>query len=147
LIKISGEAMKISTKGRYALKLLIYLANNFGKGPVLLKDISKATGIPLKYLEQLVIPLKNAGFVISKRGKSGGYLLICDPKKITLKDIVETMEGKINIVDCVKHPEVCTKSDKCYSHVLWSDINGKIENIFSNYTLYQICKWDLQNDF
>ena len=127
--------MKISTKGRYGLRLMIELAKNFNKGPMLLKEISKNQNISLKYLEQIIIPLKNSGLVISKRGKKGGYILSKSPEKINLNEIITALEGEINIVECIKFPEICSNSKECLSKKLWDEINTKIENILKSYTL------------
>ncbi len=127
--------MKISTKGRYGLRLMIELAKNFDKGPVLLKDIAKNQNISLKYLEQIIIPLKNSGLVISKRGKRGGYTLTKSPEKVSLSEIISVLEGEMNIVDCVKFPEICNNSKKCLSKKIWDEINMKIEDILKSHTL------------
>ena len=127
--------MKISTKGRYGLRLMIELAKNFNKGPVLLKDVANNQSISLKYLEQIIILLKNSGLVISKRGKKGGYILTRSPEEITLNEIINVLEGEMNIVDCVKFPEICDNSNSCLSKKIWDEINIKIENILKSHTL------------
>ncbi len=86
--------MKLSTKGRYGLRLMLDLASKYGNGQVFLKDIAKRIAVTDKYLWQIISQLKNAGLVISERGAKGGYSLSKDPSDITVKDIVLTLEGR-----------------------------------------------------
>ncbi|GMA59968.1 Rrf2 family transcriptional regulator [Alicyclobacillus fastidiosus] len=91
--------MKISTKGRYGLMLLVDLAQQGSDSPISLKSIAERQGLSEHYLEQLIAPLRNAGFVRSIRGAYGGYVLAKNPQDIIVKDIILTLEGPITIVD------------------------------------------------
>ena len=91
--------MKLSTKGRYGVTLMIDLGMNFGEGPVSLKSVAERQSLSEHYLEQLIAPLRNAGLVRSIRGAYGGYVLAKEPKDITVGDIIRVLEGPINIVD------------------------------------------------
>ena len=93
--------MKLSTRARYGVRLMLALAKNYGKEPVYLKDIAKQEDISEKYLSLLIMPLRRIGLVNSVRGAYGGYNLARDPKEITLKEIVVVLEGDCCLVDCV----------------------------------------------
>jgi len=130
--------MKLSTRSRYSTRLMLELALSYGKGPVLLKDISKSQEISLKYLAQLIIPLKIAGLLKSSRGAHGGYFLAKAPKDIKLNDIIAAIEGPINLVECVDNPEICNRSDFCTTKDIWTEISNKFSIILESYTLHQM---------
>lgn len=91
--------MKISTKGRYALRLMVDLAQHTNEGQVSLKDVAKRQNVSVKYLEQIASPLSKAGLIKSTRGPQGGYSLIKPAQKYTSREILEVVEGKISVVD------------------------------------------------
>lgn len=91
----------ISKKTKYGLKALGYLAANYGKGPILIAEIAEKKNIPIKFLESILLQLKNNNFLISKKGKGGGYMLASHPKKITLAAIFRIIEGPIAPLPCV----------------------------------------------
>src|SRR4030042_226312 len=130
--------MKLSTRSRYSTRLMLELALSYGKGPVLLKDISKSQEISLKYLGQLIIPLKIAGLIKSSRGAHGGYFLSRAPKDVKLIDIIAAVEGPLNLVECVDNPAICNRSDFCSTRDIWTEINNKLSIILESYTLQQI---------
>lgn len=134
--------MKISTRSRYGTRLMVYLAVNFGKGPIFLKDIADAENISLKYLSQIIIPIKAAGLVNAFRGAHGGYTLAKEPKDINIREIVEVLEGDLNIVDCVKNAQHhdCPRMAICVTRVLWDDVTKKIKDTLSGYTLEDLVK-------
>ncbi len=111
--------MKLSTRGRYGVRLMLDLALHYGDGPVLLKDISKRQGISQKYLWNLINPLKTAGFVKSHRGAHSGYILAKEPSEVSLKDIMRVLEGSLCLVDCVESPSVCERSPSCVARDVW----------------------------
>src|SRR5512137_2031028 len=94
-------SLQMSTRSRYGVRLMVALAVNWGGGTSLLRDIARQEGISEKYLGQIIIPLKTAGMVTSHRGAHGGYSLGRPPRDITVKDVVEAIEGKIAPVPCV----------------------------------------------
>ncbi|MDZ7838660.1 MAG: Rrf2 family transcriptional regulator [Actinomycetota bacterium] len=118
--------MKISTRGRYSTRLMLELASRHNQGPIFLKDISKAQDISLKYLSQLIIPLKIAGLVKSTRGAHGGYTLARKPENITLREIVEAVEGPIALVECINDPQLCYRYGECVSKEIWAEITQDI---------------------
>ena len=118
--------MKLSTRARYGVRLMVELALNYGKGPVFLKDIANGQNISEKYLSLIIIPLRGVGLVNSIRGAYGGYSLAKDPSQITMKEIVDVLEGDCSLVDCVKNPSACPRVPICASHDIWAIIGGKI---------------------
>ena len=102
--------MKISTKGRYALRLMMDLARCGDEGPVSLRDVSRRQGISDKYLEQIVTPLARTGLVRSVRGAGGGYLLTRKPEEYTVGEILRPLEGDLAPVECGTDPAFCQRS-------------------------------------
>jgi len=113
--------MKMSTKGRYGVRLMLDLALHNGEGPVLLKDIARRQGISEKYLWNLINPLKTVGLVQSIRGAHGGYKLAKKPSEISLKDIMRVLEGPLCLVDCVENPLTCERSPTCITRDVWCE--------------------------
>lgn len=132
--------MKLSTKGRYGVRLMIDLALHCGKGHVLLKDIAERQEISEKYLWQLIPPLKNAGLINSFRGAHGGYMLAKAPAHITLKDIVTTLEGSLSLAECVDHPSLCKRANTCASRDVWQEVSEKILEVLESFTLEEMMK-------
>ncbi len=127
--------MKLSTRARYGVRLMVALALSYGKGPVFLKDIAKGENISEKYLSLIIIPLRGIGLLNSSRGAYGGYSLARDPSQITMKEIVDVLEGDCSLVDCVKDPSTCPRVPICASHDIWAIIGGKISETLSSITL------------
>lgn len=127
--------MKLTTKGRYGLRLMLDLAAHEGQGAILLKDIAQRQNLSEKYLWSLIAPLKSAGFVRSLRGAKGGYMLAKTPAEITLKDIVAILEGNLCLVDCVYDNDFCVRREQCISHTIWCELSQKISDLFENITL------------
>jgi Rrf2 family protein len=131
--------MKLSTRSRYGLRLMLVLARNYGKGNTFLKEIAREEDISEKYLSLIIIPLKGVGLVNSVRGASGGYTLAREPSQITLKDIVDVLEGDC-LVDCLKDPKSCSRVSTCASHDIWAMLGGKISETLSGITLEQLVR-------
>ena len=130
--------MKISTKGRYGLRILIDLATHDPAKPRLVRDIAESQQISEKYISRLIIDLRRARLVRSVRGMKGGFFLARSPKEITLLDILETMEGTISIVDCVMAPEKCAHNNGCTARGIWLRLNDGIRELMRNITFEQI---------
>ena len=113
--------MKLSTRSRYGTRILVDLARHNDQGPVQIGEISKRQEISVKYLEQLIRPLKQADLVTSVRGPKGGHLLAKEPEKITLGQIVRLFEGQSELVECISNPEKCSMSDDCQVRLAWQD--------------------------
>lgn len=120
--------MKISTKGRYGLTIMIELARKYGEGPVSLKSIAQTHNLSEHYLEQLIAPLRNAGLVRSIRGAYGGYILAKEPSKITSGDVIRVLEGPITVVEGVEDEEPAKRE-------LWIRITDAIRDVLDNTTL------------
>ncbi|MGB9595771.1 MAG: RrF2 family transcriptional regulator [Candidatus Poribacteria bacterium] len=127
--------MRLSTKGRYGLRLMMELAKHYGKGPTLLKDIAQNQDISEKYLWQLINPLKIAKLINSSRGSHGGYMLAKHPSEINLDDIISVLEGKPSLVECIDNPSICERSAKCPARDIWSEVSSKISDLLRSITL------------
>ncbi|WP_394273696.1 RrF2 family transcriptional regulator [Butyricicoccus sp.] len=128
--------MKISTKGRYALRLMLDLALHDTGENIALKTIAKRQNISGKYLEQIIGILTKAGFVKSVRGSSGGYRLAKAPEEYTVGDILRLTEGSLAPVACVEDGvENCPKAENCVTLTLWKDLNDAINSVVDHVTL------------
>jgi Rrf2 family cysteine metabolism transcriptional repressor len=125
--------MKISTKGRYGLTIMIELAKKNGEGPVSLKTIAQANDLSEHYLEQLIAPLRNAGLVRSIRGAYGGYVLANVPAKITAGDVIRVLEGPITPVEGSEDEEPAKRE-------LWIRIRDAIKDVLDSTTLEDLAK-------
>ena len=150
--------MRISTKGRYAIKLMLDLATNDNGEPIRLKDVARRQEISEKYLEQIISVLNKAGYVKSVRGPQGGYSLQRRPEEYTVGMILRLTEGCLSPVDCVA-PDGggCEKGDACVTRILWKKIDDATKrpllqwransnNLFSNwlnYYVYQVTPYEL----
>ena len=132
--------MKLSARTRYGVRLMVALAVNYGKGPIFLKEIAKRENISEKYLSLIIIPLRGGGLVSSVRGAHGGYNLVKEPSQVTLKEIVDVLEGDCSLVDCVKNPSSCARVPICASHDIWAILGGKISDTLSSITLDMLVK-------
>ena len=111
--------MKLSTKSRYGTRMMLDLAQHYGQGAIQLGEIAKRQKISLKYLEQIIRPLKKAGFVKSFRGAKGGHMLTKPPGEVTVGEVVALLEGGKTLVSCDKEPEVCNRVDTCVTRSIW----------------------------
>ncbi|MEN2765891.1 cysteine metabolism transcriptional regulator CymR [Ornithinibacillus xuwenensis] len=120
--------MKISTKGRYGLTIMIELARNYGEGPIPLKSIAKDNDLSEHYLEQLASPLRNAGLIKSIRGAYGGYILPREPKEISAGDIIRVLEGPIALVEGIEDEEPAKQA-------LWKRVTEAVREVLDTTTL------------
>ena len=127
--------MKISTKGRYGVRILLDLALHEGNTPRMIRDISESQQISEKYISRLIIALRRANMVRSIRGAKGGFRLARKPEELTLLDIVEVMEGPLAIVDCVRSPEKCGRNGQCATREVWDRLNSGIREAMRKVTL------------
>ena len=127
--------MKMSTKGRYAVRILLGIARYQKNGPVPKKIIAKEECISADYIEQIIVPLKNEGLVVGLRGVKGGFQLAKDPAKITVYDILRASEGDMKLVDCDRND--CQGRDKniCVTRPVWEGASAVLEAYFSKITL------------
>lgn len=132
--------MKISTKGRYALRLMVDLALAESTSPISLKDVAGRQGLSDKYLEQIVTPLSHAGIVRSVRGAGGGYLLTRKPEDYTVGDILRPLEGDLAPVECATDPAYCERCSQCVTVELWQEIHRAVSQVVDNTTLADLVK-------
>ena len=130
--------MKISTKGRYGLRILIDFATHDQTKPRLVRDIAESQQISEKYISRLIIDLRRARLVRSVRGVKGGFFLARSPREITLLDILETMEGTISVVDCVMTPEKCPRNNGCTARNIWLRLNNGIRDLMRQISFQEI---------
>ena len=130
--------MKLTTKSRYGTRALLDIALYCNIGSCTLKDISERQDVSPKYLDHILSTLKKAGFIKNIRGKNGGYSLSMPASMITLKDIVQTVEGSLAPVECVDKPEKCTRSYYCPTRDVWSELKVTIENTLEAKTLQNL---------
>ena len=134
--------MKISTKGRYAIRLMLDLALDTSGKPVSLNDIASRQQISEKYLEQIISVLNKAGYVKSIRGPQGGYQLVKKPEEYTVGMILRTTEGDLAPVSCVGSGAVeCDRADGCVTVRIWQKINDAVDNVVDNTTLEDLVDW------
>lgn len=131
--------MRITYKGDYALKALLDLAIHYEHGLSTIHDIAKRINAPVKFLEQVLLELKNGGYVESRRGKVGGYLLAKSPGQITLGEVVRFIDGPIEPIACVeKGYPGCADMYKCVFRGIWSDVGSAISEIVDNITFEKL---------
>ncbi len=133
--------MKISTRGRYAIRLMMDLADNQTGEPVKLKDAARRQGISEKYLEQIISVLNKNGFVRSVRGAQGGYLIARDPSEYTVGMILRATEGSLSPVECVDGLESCEREAGCAARILWGKIADAINQVTDSITLQDLVDW------
>lgn len=127
--------MKISTRGRYALRLMLDLALYSDGKVVSLKDVSKRQAVSEKYLEQIITPLLRGGLVRSVRGAGGGYLLTRAPEEYTVGDILRPLEGDLAPVECATDEKFCERCTECVTVSLWQEIHRAVSQVVDNTTL------------
>ncbi|MBI4979601.1 MAG: Rrf2 family transcriptional regulator [Spirochaetes bacterium] len=130
--------MKISTIGRYATCALICLAEQYGKGPVSLKTIATDQSISLKYLENIMRILIAPGIVTSTRGKSGGFMLKREPKKIFMDEVICSAEGIVMPIHCMENSDLCPRRDTCPAKYMWNDLKESLMKSLHSVSLYDL---------
>ena len=119
--------MKLSTRGKYGLHAMYYLASHAGEGPQPLQNIS-TVGVPKQYLEQILGNLRRAGLVSTVRGAQGGYQIARDPGDITLRDIIDSVEGPIELSECTVSENNCERSGTCPVRWVWQRVTDSINH-------------------
>ncbi|MBL7084618.1 MAG: Rrf2 family transcriptional regulator [Candidatus Omnitrophica bacterium] len=136
--------MKLSTKGRYGTRLMLDLALRYGNGPILLRDIAGRQEISEKYLGQLVTPLKVAGLINSIRGAHGGYMLAKEPSEITLKEVIQSLEGSLSLSECIDVPRVCQRVSSCVTRDILEEMSEKMIGVLESTTLQDMISREKQ---
>ena len=128
--------MKISTRGRYALRFMIDLAQHNNGDYIALKDVSKRQEISIKYLEQITSLLSKFGLLLSVRGPQGGYKLARKPSEYTVGQVLRITEGNLAPVTCLETPEnICPRKDSCRTLFLWEGLAKVVNEYFDGITL------------
>lgn len=132
--------IRLSTKGRYGTRLMVNLASHYhnGRESVILKNISDEEEISIRYLEQIIIPLKINRLVKSIRGAGGGYILARHPRDIKLREILMALEGPCCLVECVDDEDYCGKIKECAAYDIWKNASTLLKNYFDKTTLEDI---------
>ena len=131
--------MKISTKGRYALRMMIDLAEHQGDGFIALKDIAQRQNISKKYLVQIVPILNRSSFLRTNRGYQGGYRLAREPRAYTVREILALTEGGLAPIACLDgDTTLCTRSEFCATLPMWKGLQGVIEDYLEKITLQDL---------
>ena len=132
--------MRLSTRSQYGVRFMLALARNYGQGYVYLKDIAKGEGMSEKYLSLITIALKGVGLINACRGARGGYALSREPAEISIKEIVDALEGESGLVGCVKDASACPRVPICASRDIWVFLGGKIDETLSSFNLEQMVR-------
>ena len=132
--------IKLSTKGRYGSRLMLNLAQhyNHGKEAIILRSVSEEEEISIRYLEQIIIPLKINKLVKSIRGAGGGYILARHPSEIKLSEILQSLEGTCALVDCVEDEDYCDRIPKCATYEVWKEATSLLQHYFEKITLQDL---------
>lgn len=135
--------MKISTRGRYALRLMLDIASYEAEGPVRIRDVAQRQELSVKYLESIVSMLVKAGFVKSIRGPQGGYRLMKSPADYTAGMILRLTEGSLAPVSCLEDEvNQCGRAGHCVTLRLWKELDEAIRNVVDGYTLEDLMQWE-----
>ncbi len=138
--------MKISTKGRYALRLMLDIALHNDGTPVRVKDIAARQDISVKYLEQIIATLVKAGFLKSIRGPQGGYRLSRQMADYTIGDILRQTEGCLVPVECLDpNADTCSRESTCVTLRFWIELNDAISSVVDKYTLEDFYNWSVES--
>ena len=134
--------MRISTKGDYATRALHDLAQNYGSGPIPIEKIAGRQSLPVRYLEQLLLVLKRAGLLQSKRGVNGGYSLAKPPDQITLGQILRAVDGPVEPIYCLAEGsrDECTEAAACVLREVWGEVHRAVTDIVDRTTLRDLCE-------
>ena len=133
--------MIVSTKGRYALRVMLHFALHGGQEYIPLKEIAEAEGISQKYLEAIMTTLSKAGFVDAVHGKGGGYRLNRAPEQYTVGSILKLTEGSLATVSCTTQgPSACSRSTCCHTLPMWERLDALVDNFFEGITLADLAK-------
>lgn len=140
--------MLISTRGRYALRVLIDLAENSKDGYVPMKDVAKRQGISLKYLERIIPVLSKNGIIEGIQGKGGGYRLLKDPSDCKIGDILRLTEGNLAPVACLEHgAPTCERAFECRTYPLWVEFYRTVNEFLDGKTLADVIKTDMSDNY
>lgn len=136
----------LSSKAKYAINALLYLAKRYGEGPVLISDLAQKEHIPQKFLEQILLNLKNNGILLSKKGKGGGYYLIKPPEEVTIGQVIRCIDGPLDFVPCVSMtanspcPE-CKNEEACGIRMVMSKARQSVSDVLEEANIASVLEW------
>jgi Rrf2 family protein len=136
--------MKLSKKGTYALRVMRHLADSYGQGPLSVSHLARVEDLSVKYLEQVLVTLRKSGFLVSLRGKQGGYMLRVPPERITLGNILRAIDGPLAPIPCASRtaPHACTDClyyfDDCWLRTLMLRVRDSISDVLDRQTLAEM---------
>lgn len=136
--------MKLSTRARYALRMMVDIAKRPGADPVTLREISETTAISKPYLDQVAVGLKTAALLRAMRGRGGGYQLTRPAGEISVRQIIEAAIGPINVVDCAMRPEICDRSEWCQCRWVYQRVNDEVTNLMNDISLGELAEKELR---
>lgn len=135
--------MKVSTRGEYGVRAMVALAKAYGRGPMSITTMAKESSVPYAYLEQLIVPLRRAGLVESKRGAHGGYQLSRAPELVGVGEVYRVMEGPVAPMDCVSEDpadQTCPLIDGCQTRPVWIKVRDSIVDALDSMTLADLVR-------
>jgi len=135
--------MKVSTRGEYGVRAMVALAKHYGEGPISIAAMAKESSVPYAYLEQLIVPLRKAALVESRRGAQGGYRLTRSPELIGVGEVYRVMEGPVAPMDCVSEDpadQTCPLIDGCETRPVWLRVRDSIVDALDSMTLADLVK-------
>jgi Rrf2 family transcriptional regulator, cysteine metabolism repressor len=135
--------MKVSTRGEYGVRAMVALAHHYGEGSISIAAVAKESSVPYAYLEQLIVPLRKAGLVESRRGAQGGYRLTRSPELIGVGEVYRVMEGPVAPMDCVSEDpadQTCPLIDGCETRPVWLRVRDSIVDALDSMTLADLIK-------
>jgi Rrf2 family protein len=135
--------MKVSTRGEYGVRAMVALAHHYGIGPMSIAAVARESAVPYAYLEQLIVPLRKAGLVESKRGAQGGYRLTRPPEEVRVGEVYRVMEGPVAPMDCVSEnvaDQTCPLIDGCETRPVWLKVRDSIVGALDSVTLADLIR-------
>jgi Rrf2 family protein len=132
--------VRLSTRCRYGVRALLDIAGGYGKEPLKRKVIAQRQGLSEGYLQNLLVVLKNDGFLRTSRGPNGGYELARPPERITLLEVVEALEGPIVPVACLRSPACCDRVERCVARTVWDSVRKGMRDTLRGITLGELVK-------
>jgi Rrf2 family cysteine metabolism transcriptional repressor len=138
--------MKLSTKGEYASRAMLELALRYSEGPLHIRDISAAQEIPERFLEQILLQLKRAGYLLSKKGPNGGYFLAKPPSRISVAEVIRVMDGPLAPIGCVSvtAKQFCSREQSCGLKSVWKETRDAIAQILERTTFAHLAERTLE---
>jgi len=138
--------LKLSTKGEYASRAVLEIALHYGESPLHIRDISKAQDIPERFLEQILLQIKRAGYLRSRKGPNGGYTLAKPPEKISVAEVIRVMDGPLAPIDCVSVTayEVCPREKSCGLRQVWKKTRDAIAEILESTSFADVAEMTLK---